>query len=233
MDELIQPIIVDLPLRGEWSCPNTPGAKVPSHGTDQFAQRYAYDFMMVDWNRKEQVFFEGSAWRYFLLGVPLNKCLGWGKPVYAPCDGEILTVADGYKERQPVHLVRDLLIAWKNAFTFNPEKVGLQPVAGNHIIMRIGSIYALFAHLQRGSICVAEGQQVNKGDVLGRVGHSGNSTAPHLHFQLMDSPDPLTAKGLPCAFSRYELFENGAWKPVQAGIPTDKDRFRLLEQKGG
>jgi len=37
-------IIVDFPLRGEWVAPNTPGSKVPSHGTDQLGQRYAFDF---------------------------------------------------------------------------------------------------------------------------------------------------------------------------------------------
>ncbi|MDD4423602.1 MAG: M23 family peptidase, partial [Methanocorpusculum parvum] len=47
-----KPIIAAFPLRGEWLSPNTPGTKIPSHGTDRFGTRYAYDFIQVDWKRK-------------------------------------------------------------------------------------------------------------------------------------------------------------------------------------
>jgi hypothetical protein len=43
----------------------------------------------------------------------------------------------------------------------------------------------------------------------------------------MDSSDILTANGLPCAFEQYEVFQNGGWKKVVNGIPTDKDRIRF------
>lgn len=59
------------------------------------------------------------------------------------------------------------------------------------------------------------------------MGHSGNSFAPHLHFQLMDSSDISIANGLPCAFEQYEVFQKGEWKKVANGIPTDKDRIRF------
>ena len=52
---------------------------------------------------------------------------------------------------------------------------------------------------------------MNKGDLIGRIGHSGNSFFPHLHFQLMDSCDIATANGLSCAFEEYEIFQNGEW----------------------
>jgi len=61
---------------------------------------------------------------------------------------------------------------------------------------------------------------------LGRVGHSGNSTAPHLHFQHMDSSNLLSAKGIPCAFEQYESFQDGVWKTVYNGVPSDTDRIR-------
>lgn len=66
-----------------------------------------------------------------------------------------------------------------------------------------------------------------RGEVIGRVGHSGNSFAPHLHFQLMDSRSVATANGLPCAFEEYELFKNNKWEKVTNGIPTNKDRIRF------
>lgn len=59
------------------------------------------------------------------------------------------------------------------------------------------------------------------------MGHSGNSFSPHLHFQLMDSSDILTANGLPCAFEQYELFQDGEWQKVFNDISIDKDRIRF------
>ncbi len=229
LNELSDPICVDFPLRGEWFAPNTPAKRIPSHGTDALGQRYAFDFVMANWSGKKKFFFRGSPWRYYLLGMPLARWFGWGQNVYAPCDGKILSVKDGLKERQTVHLLVDLLIAIKNASFFDPHKHDLQTVAGNYIIMQAGEIFVALAHFQKDSICVSEGQQIQAGDLLGKVGHSGNSTAPHLHFQLMDRPDWLTAKGIPCAFKRYERFTESGWEEVLGGIPSDQDRIRMLD----
>jgi murein DD-endopeptidase MepM/ murein hydrolase activator NlpD len=108
----------------------------------------------------------------------------------------------------------------------------VQPLAGNYIIIRYDdNIYAALCHLQTGSIQVQVGQNVTKGELVGKVGHSGNSFAPHLHFQLMDSINIATANGLPCAFEEYELFKKGTWETVTNSIPTNKDRIRF--QKPG
>ena len=118
--------------------------------------------------------------------------------------------------------------AYKNAHYFNIEEDNIQSVAGNYIIIKFGDgIYAALCHLQTGSIQVSVGQKVTKGEMIGKVGHSGNSFAPHLHFQLMDSNDIASANGIPCAFEEYELFKNGKWERVKNGIPTDKDRIRF------
>ena len=94
--------------------------------------------------------------------------------------------------------------------------------------MRSGDVFAGFAHLVSGSVAVQAGQTVRRGDVLGRLGHTGNSTSPHLHFQLMDSPDLMTAKGMPCAFQTYEVWRDGGWEKIENGIPRKVDRIRYL-----
>ena len=77
-----------------------------------------------------------------------------------------------------------------------------------------------------GSICVAEGQQVRAGDPVARVGDTGNSTAPHLHYHLMDGPDLWTAKGLPSCFIAYERLVDGQCQREENGIPARTDRLR-------
>lgn len=228
MMELNEPILVEFPLRGEWLSPNTPGTKIPSHGTDRLGTRYAYDFIQVDWERAGYPAYRAGLFRYLLFGLPLCEYYCWGQEVYAPCDGLVVQAADGFAERTRTNLFSDLANAYKHVHDFDPAKDDVQAVAGNYVVLKCGdAIYAALVHLQNGSVQVAAGQQVKKGDVLGRVGHSGNSFAPHLHFQLMDSCDLSTAKGLPCAFAQYEVFQDGAWKTVTDGIPTNKDRIRF------
>ena len=59
--------------------PNTPGKRVPSHGTDMLGQRYAYDFVRTDPARKGMCFYKASAFRYLFAGVRLEDCFGWGR----------------------------------------------------------------------------------------------------------------------------------------------------------
>ncbi len=231
MIEVREPVIVEFPLRGEWLAPNTPGTKIPSHGTDQLGTRYAYDFIQVDWERMGWPAYRVSMLQYLLFGVPLKEYYCWGQEVYAPCDGIVVQAEDGYEERERTNLLSDLSNAYKNAHYFDPSKDDVQSVAGNYVIVECGNdVYAALVHLQTGSIQVTVGQNVKKGEVIGRVGHSGNSFAPHLHFQLMDSSDIATANGLPCAFKQYEVFQDGGWQQVVNGIPTDKDRIRFGSQ---
>ncbi|MBB4823688.1 murein DD-endopeptidase MepM/ murein hydrolase activator NlpD [Sporosarcina luteola] len=228
-----EPIIVEFPLRGEWHSPNTPGTKVPSHGTNKFGLRYAYDFIQVDWERKGWPAYRVSPAQYLLFGVPLDKYYCWGQEIYAPCDGVIVQAEDGYKERRKTNLLSDMSNAYKNAHSFDLKKDDIQSIAGNYIIIKCAdNVYAGFVHLQTGSIQVSVGQRVKKGEVIGRVGHSGNSFAPHLHFQLMDSSDIATANGLPIAFEQYEVFKDGVWRKVNNGIPTTKDRIRFQTSGG-
>jgi hypothetical protein len=223
--ELGDPVVVDFPLRGEWAAANTPAHKIPSHGTDQLGQRYAYDLVRID-SRKGFHLHPAGTVRSYLIGGRTSECYGWGQPVHAAFDGEVVEATDGVRERAWLHVVRELALVLKTTVAFNPEKQGLDRVLGNHVIMRMDTIYALYAHLAPGSVAVETGQTVRTGDVIGRVGHTGNSTAPHLHFQLMDSTDVLKAGGIPCAFREYEVDRAGRWDRVERGIPRKTDRIR-------
>ena len=228
MEESTPPIAVRFPLSGEWCAVNTPGHKVPSHGTNQLGQRYAYDFFQIDWNQDGYKFFKAPAIKSMLLGVKLEDTFCWSQPIYAPFDGEVVEVMDGLKERNPVHFVTDMAVVLKNAlFLKASSNEDLHPALGNFIILKNSDdIYALIAHARTGSIQVAKGQQVTEGQELAQVGHSGNSTAPHLHFQLMDSPNLVEANGLPCCFKSYQMFEHDGWEAVSDGIPARRVRIK-------
>lgn len=75
----MQPITMTLPLRGEWMTPNTPGSRVPSHGTDLFGARYAYDFIQVDWTRSGLPAYRGSLARYLFRGDSGGRLLLLGR----------------------------------------------------------------------------------------------------------------------------------------------------------
>jgi len=220
-------VIVEFPLRGEgWVAVTSPADRVPSHGTDMLGQRYAFDFLRVDDRRP--LHWHRAGWlRTLLLGVPTRECYAWGAPVHAPLDGEVVRAVDGIGERARVHPVRELALALKNALTFTPAD--LPAVLGNHVIVRRDDLFAAFVHLAPGSVAVREGQDVGLGEVIGRVGHTGNSTSPHLHFQLMDSADPVVAKGIPCAFASYDVLRGGAWVPAESAIPGKTDRIRFSD----
>lgn len=231
MSELENPVIVQFPLRGEWVAPTTPGKQIPSHGTDMLGQRYAYDFLRLDWEKTGNKYFNSSILKYYLMGIPLKDCLCRGEEIFAPADGTVIKTEDGYHERRRVNFFTDMFVILKNAFTFDLQKHDIKRVVGNYIIMELeNGIYALFAHLQKNSIMIKEGQKIKKGQILGKVGHSGNSTAPHLHFQLMDNKDLSSSKGIPCAFDQYEKYceEENVWKTVINGVPNYKDRIRVL-----
>ena len=223
------PVIVDFPLRGEWISPNTPGTKVPSHGTDLLGATYAYDFVGINPESQRRRFYRASMLHYLIRGVRLQDWYGWGQPIFSAAAGTVVQAEDGWPERDPVHSIRDLSIRFRNARAFSSNQAKeYRILSGNYITVETDDGYLVYAHAQTGSILVSPGDKVTAGQRLANVGHSGNSTAPHLHFQLMDHPDPWQAQGILCAFRDYEIFEQGAWRHVQNGIPRATDRIRKL-----
>jgi Peptidase family M23 len=225
------PVVVGFPLRGEWVAVRTPAHKIPSHGTELFGQRYAFDFVRPD-HRKGLHLQPAGTLRAFLLGGRTRDYYGWGQPVCAAFDGQVVAAVDGVPERARVQALREVALAVKTTVGFDPARSGFDPVAGNHVIMQGAGVFAVFAHLAPGTVSVATGQQVGVGEVIGRVGHTGNSTAPHLHFQLMDSADPLRAMGVPCAFAEYLGQRDGGWERVEDGIPGRGERRGIVKSCG-
>lgn len=108
---------------------------------------------------------------------------GYGEPIHAVADGEVTQLMDGISENTPRVL---------------PTPVTLDNIAGNYVIVRIApNWYATYAHLQPGSIKVRLHDHVLRGDVLAKLGNSGNATGPHLHFQVTDGNSVLQSDGVP------------------------------------
>jgi hypothetical protein len=114
-------------------------------------------------------------------------------------DADIFAVADG----EVVEVVRDLQNSLPGK---NPDGLSLAQIAGNRVIMDIGSgHYAEYDHMAPQSILVKVGDKVKRGEKLGKLGNTGNSDSPHLHFQIMDRPSTLDGYALPFTFDAMEL----------------------------
>ena len=184
-----RPIVVGPPLRGRnWAAINTPH-NVDGHrkallrvdGRDVVAQRFAIDFARRGWNRK--------TWR----GDRFNNSsyYAYGANVLAASDGIVSSIKDGIPENVPGDDSRAVEITLDNA-------------AGNYVTVDSGDgRYLFYAHMQPGNLRVKPGDEVRRGDVLGLLGNSGNSTEPHLHFHIGDADSLLGAEGLPYVFDSF------------------------------
>ena len=163
-------------------------------------------------------------------GIAVEDYYCWDAPVYAPCDGLVVVAKDGWLERPRTNLRADVHNAYRNATRFNPRCDDVRMITGNYVIIQYAErVFAALCHLRMGSVAVAPGQRVNTGELLGRVGHSGNSYMPHLHFQLMDHLDIAVSHGLPCVFATYEVWRNGAWQCAENAMPRRKERIRFVQ----
>jgi murein DD-endopeptidase MepM/ murein hydrolase activator NlpD len=156
-------------------------------------QRFAIDFAQLRENDKTY------------QGEPKDnrnyRC--FGAEALAVADARVADFHDGIPENLPDSAERAV-------------KVTLGTVSGNYVVLDLGGgRFAPYAHLQPGSIRVGKGDRVRRGQVLGLVGNSGNSTEPDLHFQISDSPSILTGEGLPYTLNAF--IREG--KPVHDELP--------------
>ncbi|MCU1248114.1 MAG: secreted peptidase [Edaphobacter sp.] len=173
-------------------------AAMPINGHVWLAQRFA-----VDW---EQLDAQGRI--YAGDREKLESYTIFGKPVLAVAEATVASVTDGLPEQTPGKY---------------PGNISLDQADGNSVILDLGEQhYALYAHMQPGTIQVRVGQRVAAGQLLGLVGNSGNSVAPHLHFQVADKPSSLASNGLPYEIKEFQI----------AGRSPGTKAFDEAEEKG-
>jgi hypothetical protein len=194
------PMAIGPPLRGgDWLAANGFGnnaahrrAVVPIGGQAFIAQRYA-----IDWARlgRDGRLFEGNP-------EDNGSYFGYGAEVLAVADGFVISVKDGIPENVPrSRRLREMT----EGETLRAVPMTLETIGGNYVILDLGeSRYAFYGHLVPGSLRVKPEDRVSRGEVIGRLGNSGNSTGPHLHFHLSDRNHPLAAEGLPYAIDSWE-----------------------------
>ena len=201
---------------------NTPAEKVPSHGTNHFGQRYAYDFTRSE--PGEVKFLRPGIARQLFTIVDAADFYAWNEPVYNAGAGEVVEIGEGWPDRVTINALWQL----GRVMLAPPQIRGrdFRPLAGNYVMILGNGGVAFYAHLRRGSVAVRVGQRVAEGELIGRVGNSGNTTMPHLHFHVMNGADPLTAQGVACAFRGYERHENGSWVEETQGVPGKLERIR-------
>ena len=96
--ELNDPVVVEFPLRGEWTAVHTPADRIPSHGTDQLGQRYAYDLVRADRRKGLHLHPAGNV-RMLAIGARTSEYYGWGQPVHSAFDGQVVSAVDEVPER--------------------------------------------------------------------------------------------------------------------------------------
>jgi murein DD-endopeptidase MepM/ murein hydrolase activator NlpD len=186
-----------LPFAGEWYV-FWGGRSIGQnyHAADR-AQRFAVDFAV----QKDGLTYKNS-------GLVNEDYYAFGLPIFAPGEGRVLAAVDGVPDNLPGEM--------------NPD----EPLGNYIIIDHQNGEYSFLAHFQQGSIAAAEGDWVNQGDFLGLCGNSGNSSEPHLHYHLQNTPQILTGQGLPAQFRSY--LANGEF--VEVGEPLRGELVTYLDK---
>jgi hypothetical protein len=203
-----KPVVLDPPLRGSgWldangCCDMTPHrmALNPIDGKLWAAERFAIDYEQL---RADGQLFGGDR-------AKTDSYLYFGSDVHAVADGPVVAVLDGLPEQVP---------------GVDPTGLTLAQYGGNHVVQDLGNgNFAFYAHLKTGSVKVKPGDRLSAGQVLGNVGNTGNSSAPHLHFHVMSTSDPLRSDGLPFVFRSFRLTDRladmAAVDAVETGGPA-------------
>ena len=155
-------------------------------------------------------------------GTRFDDYYAYGADVLAAADGRVTSLANDQKEdpsaMQRPNETQEAYFARLQKEQGERLARGITAITGNYVMIDHGkNEYSLYAHLQPGSVTVQVGDQVKAGDVIGKLGSSGNSTEPHLHFHVCDKPDPLMCAGIPVNFSNITIQWADLPRPIQSG----------------
>ncbi len=172
----------------------------PINGELSVPQRFAIDFYKLDEQHRTWV------------GDPskLESFLTYRVPILSAAAGTVVAALDGF--------------ANTTALPNPPKPPPINETVGNHVIVKVADgVYVLYAHMDPGSVAVRVGDQVTRGQQLGLIGSSGNSTTPHLHFQILTLPTYFPADSKPFAFDSFTLLgrvPDRIWDDNMALEPT-------------
>lgn len=220
----MNPIVISPPVSGRWKTLRPPGH-----------HPHAYDFVQVD--DRYIATHRQNPLREIFGGIPSSSYYCWNQPVLAPIDGKVIQVGNGWRDRLSAGIWKTIRIWYDATYGFRPKmqngRLDIRPNAGNHVMIQSHAGFIVFlAHLRNESVTLTEGSEIRKGDTVGRVGNSGNSTAPHLHLNVFDQmEDPYAARVLPFVFDYYEVLERGTSVACRSSIPEPGSILRFPEAR--
>jgi murein DD-endopeptidase MepM/ murein hydrolase activator NlpD len=198
------------PLRGVWYA----GAGASFHTDHRWAvpEEFALDIAKIG---ESGLTHKGDGTRF-------DDYYAYGADVLAAAPGRVTGIANDQPEdpsaMQRPNETQEAYFARLQKEQAERLSKGLPVIAGNYVMIDHGKKeYSLYAHLQPGSVRAHVGDQVKAGDVIGKLGSSGNSTEPHLHFQICDEPNPLMCAGIPMNFSNVTIQWADLPRPIQSG----------------
>jgi murein DD-endopeptidase MepM/ murein hydrolase activator NlpD len=155
-------------------------------------------------------------------GTRFDDYYAYGADVLAAAEGRVISAANDQPEdpsaMQRPDETQEAYFARLQKEQGERLAKGPTAITGNYVMIDHGkNEYTLYAHLQPGSVRVHVGDEVKAGDVIGKLGSSGNSTEPHLHFHVCDKPDPLMCAGIPVNFSNVTIQWADLPRPIQSG----------------
>lgn len=181
-----------LPFKGEWTIFWGGDTRELNYHVDYDQQKTAFD--IVQTNEKNL--------SYKTDGRSNEDYYVFGQEIIAPAAGEVVQVIDGVKDNIP-------------------GQMNTLYVPGNTVIIKtIHDEYFFFAHFKQQSIVVKQGQKVAQGDLLGLCGNSGNSSEPHLHFQIQNIEDMSKSTGIKAYFDK--IMVDGALKSDYSPIKAER-----------
>jgi hypothetical protein len=182
-------------------------------GRALISRRYA-----IDWIQNENgARFSGDA-------LDKRSYYSYGKAVLAVADGRVVTAREGLPDNVPGHSE-----GFHPAVPITPDTV-----AGNTIVLDLGGgQFAHYCHLQPGSLRVKTGDRVRRGQILARIGASGDAREPHLHFQVSTSQNLLAGEGVPYLIDHYRAQSaDNAWQIRTRELPLGEMLIDFGEDRG-